>query len=239
MLKLLKDILFPVECLFCKKYGVWLCPNCAATIKFEAHQSCPSCHRLNAWGELCVDCQKDFFFDGIFVAGDYHDQKLAQLIKNYKYNFLKDLGVVLADFMIGFIKEKIFINSYKHILNRTLSLSSKNTLVIPVPLSSKRQRWRGFNQAEIIADYFAANLNLSINKDLKRLKHKSAQAKLSEAERQKNIDGVFVWTGVDIKGKRIILVDDVSTTGATLNEGAKVLKAAGAEAVWGLVIASN
>jgi len=239
MFKLLKDILFPVECLFCKNNGAWLCSDCAAEIKFQAHQACPHCHRLNSWGELCMECKLNFCFDGVFVAGDYHDQKLSTLIKRYKYDFLKDLGQPLAEFLVAFLKAKIFINPYKQKLNNNLNINRNKLIIIPVPLSSKRQKWRGFNQSEIISDYIAQKLKLKSLKDLKRIKSQKIQAKLSEAERQKNIDGVFVWTGADIKGQQIILIDDVSTTGATLNECAKVLKAAGAKAVWGLVIASN
>ncbi len=239
MLNFIKDILFPRECLFCKKYGSWLCADCAASIKPSAGQSCPQCKRLNSWGELCPDCRGDFIFSGIWVAGDYSEQKLSTLIKTYKYNFLKDLGPVLSDFIYNFLQQKIFINPYKNIFNATLKIRQNNTLLIPVPLSRQRQRWRGFNQAELLAERLAQSTGLSLNKDLKRIRHCRPQAQLDGKQRLHNLSNAFKWTGETLIGQKIILVDDVATTGTTINECAKVLRAAGAGDIWGLVLAGK
>jgi len=111
---------------------------------------------------------------------------------------------------------------------------------MPVPLSKKRLKWRGFNQAEIIANILADNFKLEIDaKNLKRIKNTKPQAKLNERERRNNLADCFSWLGDKLNGRNIILVDDVATTGSTLNECAKVLKQAGASEVWGLVVANG
>jgi len=119
-------------------------------------------------------------------------------------------------------------------------LNFNDNLVVPVPLSGKRLCWRGFNQAELLARKIAENYGLGLDaNNLIRIKHKKPQAKLDEVHRQENIKGCFVWRGNNLNKKNIILIDDVVTTGATLNECAKILKASGAGEVWGLVVAKG
>lgn len=91
----------------------------------------------------------------------------------------------------------------------------------------------------MIARYFAAKQNLELAAGLRRIKHKTPQAKLTGAERGENIKDCFAWDGENLNRKNILLLDDVATTGSTLDEAAKVLKAAGAEKVFGLVIAKG
>ena len=116
---------------------------------------------------------------------------------------------------------------------------SKN-LIMPVPLHSKRRRWRGFNQAEIIAKEVADHFKLDFNSDkLVRTKHKKPQAKLGERDRKSNIIDCFYWNGSELANRNVILIDDVVTTGSTLNECARILKDNGAGEVWGLVVAKG
>lgn len=123
---------------------------------------------------------------------------------------------------------------------RNYGVPKKNILIIPVPLHPKRLRWRGFNQSEKIADIIASNLQIPIDStSLKRIKFKTPQAKLKKEDRIKNISNNFNWHGNKLNQQNIILIDDVTTTGATLNECAKVLKANGAKEVWGLVLANG
>lgn len=165
--------------------------------------------------------------DKIFLAGDYEDKILHRLIIKYKYNFLKPLGKILARFLI------IFWNF------QSLNHNDFNFLIIPIPLSKKRLRWRGFNQAEIIAAEFSNYFGYELNLDLKREKHTPPQATLKENERLKNIKSAFTWRGENLNGRTVILIDDVITTGATLNEAALVLKMAGAHEVCALVLAKG
>jgi len=110
--------------------------------------------------------------------------------------------------------------------------------LVPVPLHIRRERWRGFNQSQLIAEKLSDKFGIEIDcHGLKRVKHGKAQAKLSKSERWENIKGSFFWEKESLSGRNIILIDDVVTTGATLNEAAKVLKENGAGEVWGLVVA--
>ncbi len=113
-----------------------------------------------------------------------------------------------------------------------------NILLLPVPLHKRRQRWRGFNQAEIIArplaEYFGLDLSLEL---LVRRRYTRPQAKLEPAQRRQSIKNSFVCRRQNLAGKVILLIDDVATTGATLAECARILKSAGAKKVCGLVVA--
>jgi ComF family protein len=115
----------------------------------------------------------------------------------------------------------------------------KDALLIPIPLSKKRLLWRGFNQSEILARELVTAFNYSISHDLKRNKYSRPQAELSEQERLNNIKDSFFWAGTALEGKTIILIDDVITTGATLNEAALTLKKYGAGKIYGLVLAKG
>ena len=109
---------------------------------------------------------------------------------------------------------------------------------MPVPLAAGRLHWRGFNQAEILGAAIA-RLNSSELNSVDLIKHKEtlAQAKLSLDERLESLDDCFVWQGADLRSRTVMVVDDVMTTGRTLEAVASVLRAAGAREVWGVVLA--
>ena len=229
------DLIFPKECAGCGQESSWLCPDCFSKLKFSSEQYCFHCKKLNKTGSFCSTCQNDYFLDGVIIAGNYDDKILSRLIKMLKYNFVKDIGNVLGNYLTDFLKS-YFDNEPNH-KSKIINLKS---IIIPVPLHPRRLRWRGFNQTETIANVVAQNFQLEIiTKKLIRTKHKKAQAKLDEWQRLKNIKDCFAWHGDNLAGATIILVDDVATTGATLNECAKILKQNGANQVWGLVVAKG
>lgn len=213
------DLLFPIECLNCGREGQYLCDTCFSKISFNDEK-----YLAHATSNLIIQN-----LDKIYIAGDYEDPILKNLILKYKYNFISPLGNVLAAFLISFWKKQAL----------EINDSEKSYLVIPIPLSKARRRWRGFNQAEIIARDFNDNFHYKLNLDLQRLKNSKPQASLNESERLVNMSSAFSWTGQGLSGQTIILIDDVITTGTTLNEAARVLKAAGAAAVYGLVLAKG
>jgi ComF family protein len=110
---------------------------------------------------------------------------------------------------------------------------------VPVPLSKKKLRWRGFNQAEEIAKELANFLKIPLISDcLIKTKETKDQVELSEKERKENVKGAFYIKNKEkIAGKNVLLVDDVFTTGATMEEAAKVLNEAGSEKIVGVVVA--
>jgi ComF family protein len=212
------DLFFPLECLGCRAPGLWLCEKCFRSLRFTNKK-----YNLGAPN-----------LDKLFVAGTYDDPLLAGLIKKLKFQPLPELGPILSRFLIMF---------WQGINFRRLEFSplapSRPILVAPVPLSDKRERRRGFNQAESLAAPLAKHFNYQLTTDLKRIKHCQPQTGLNEKERAVNVQGAFRWTGPRLAERAIILIDDVATTGATLNECARILKNAGAGAVYGLVLAKG
>lgn len=230
--KLLLDLIFPIECLNCRREGAYLCEKCFRKIKFNGDGDL---ERLSINLKI-PNIQK------IFIAGNYEDSLLRSLIKKYKYGFILPLGEILARFLINFwnfSKPTLLAPIPNWPFNQSSNQIQNTILVVPIPLSRKRLLWRGFNQAEIIAREFSAHFNYSLDLRLKRTKHQPPQADLDEATRLENIKSAFSWTGLELKDEIIILIDDVTTTGATLNEAAGVLKSAGAKNIWALVLAKG
>ncbi|MFA7088136.1 MAG: ComF family protein [Patescibacteria group bacterium] len=209
------NLLFPVRCLNCGNEGSWLCQKCFRRLSFADRK------RKN---NLIIPNLKK-----IFIAGDYDDKLLAELIKKFKYNFLPEIGKILGRFLIM---------SWQSVLADRL-IEEKKIILIPIPLSSKRLRWRGFNQAEILAQELADYFSYPISLGLKRTKHHKPQAELAETKRLINVQNAFSWAGDNLEDWNIVLIDDVATTGATLNEAAKTLKISGAKNIYGLVVAKG
>ncbi len=237
----LLDLIFPIECLSCAKEGDWICKSCYEKINLKQTQECLFCGKNNLLGTFCNKCRDGVSLDGVLVASNYDDKLLSQAIKTFKYRLVKGLSVPLAQLLIDLLSQILEDpekNYFWHgSVKKMLKDFSKN-IIIPVPLFKKRQRWRGFNQSEELAKIFANKFKLEINsKHLKRTIFKKPQTKLDKNKRFDNVKNNFTWSGSRLDKKIIILIDDVSTSTATLNECAKVLKKAGAQKVWGLVIA--
>ncbi len=221
------DLIFPIQCLGCNCEGQWLCQNCRKKLELLRSQTCFFCFRESKLGNTCRQCQKEHFIDGIISLGFYNDQLLSRLIKYLKYYFIKDIAIILGNITINFWQ----IN----ILKFPLPLSK--TYIIPVPLHQQRLRWRGFNQSELLAQILASYLNRPLNTDLIRIKRRQPQVKLCKEKRLKNIKNCFVWKSNNQAPPYILLIDDVATSGATLDECARILKQNGAKKVWALVLA--
>lgn len=232
------DFLFPKKCLICQKdNNSYLCFNCFKKLQIK-EPTCPNCGQKNQLGELCKHCQKNYIIKGVLVAGNLKDKNLANLIKFYKYNFIKDLAKPLSLFLINFLREQVIKNPIILLNNKSQQKLNLNDFsLIPVPLSNKRLKWRGFNQSQLLAKNIAKKFNLELLVDLKRIKHQKPQVKLNKKDRQSNLAGSFKWFGKNLKNKKIIIIDDVYTTGTTLKEIAKELKKHQASEIWGLVLA--
>ena len=248
----LLDLLFPRECLGCGQEGSWLCRRCRGRIEINNTFYCLNCRREGGFGRFCPDCRNNFALDGVWVAGDYNNPLLAKIIKHYKYRFIQELDSILGWQATAFLMNLINLASVtKKNIAHGLGASQlataieapgilaelRQTLFMPVPLSKKRLRWRGFNQAEKLAEITADHFGMKINNGLIRYRHQRPQATLSKAKRAVNIKNSFRWQGNNLNGRSVLLIDDVTTTGATLNEAARVLKENGAGEVWGLVVA--
>lgn len=228
------DILFPLRCLGCSKKGAWICDICLSQIPYRLEQHCPTClKRVTRDGRVCFKCQDTTprALDGIFVASYYHDTLLPHAIHTYKYRFIPDLSRPLGSFLT------------KAITQSTLSLPD---IIIPVPLHQRRLRFRGFNQSELLARILSQSLTPGLDIPLYtdillRSRATKPQMKMSSRqERIKNLKQAFILREIaecNIKGKSLWLIDDVATTGTTLEECATVLKEHGATTVFGIVLA--
>ncbi len=229
MLKIIKkyllDLIFPQFCIDCGKEGSWLCDSCKKEILPVSTQTCPDCGRISRFGKYCLKDRKNKYLAGIIVASYYQEGAVKELIHNFKYNHMSEIGISLGDLLSLALKENIKLG--------------KDLLLSPVPLFYLRKSQRGYNQAEILAKVVAAKLKLEKNDYLLVKKRQTKpQVSLEGKKRRKNLKKSFFFNKkYDVSNRTIILVDDVSTTGTTLNECAKVVKNAGAKKVWGLVVA--
>lgn len=230
------DTLFPASCIVCGKENEFFCDACLVKIPLRKDHSCPICEKATTPdGRTCFGCKTKTSIDGILSASSYKNEAVSRAVHLLKYRFIEDLSMPLG---------KIILNS---LLNSDLPLPD---MIIPIPLHKKRLRFRGFNQSELLAKYLEKNMTLGFEipietEILLRKRNTKPQMKIKDAKmRRKNISGAFSINGKNyrkntrkIKGKRIYLVDDISTTGSTLFECAKILKKAGAAEVFGIVVA--
>lgn len=236
------DLLFPIYCIGCGDEGKWICAECSGKIELLKKQACPVCGVESRTGARCFNCRAKTELDGVIAAtafwGKDKKESLAKVaIHIFKYRFVKDLAEPLAEIIARQIKHRQIVKLEEAFI---FGPDINNKIIIPVPLHIKRFRWRGFNQAELLAGHIAKHFKLPINKTaLARQKNNIPQVEVRDRrQRIENIRDAFMCTEAEkIKDKTIILIDDVATTSATLGECAKALKGVGAKEVWGVVVA--
>ncbi len=233
MLNWLIDIIFPYRCIVCGKYlnKEYLCQSCFNALPVKKQNECIGCQRPTPLGKTCVFCREAYAVDQLFVASDFKDRNVASAIKLFKYRFLPNLAQPLS---------QLAFKHLDHLAKRDyFSIVRGNPLLVPVPLFKTREYWRGFNQAELLAQLIARHYRLDVGEGLIRSVHGTPQADLKDRpERLSNVQGLYICLNPEtFRGRAIILVDDVCTTGATLNECARILKNAGAVSVMALAIA--
>jgi ComF family protein len=224
----LLNLLFPIECLGCGREDEWLCCDCRRRLQTSPSQSCIFCGNTNIDGHTCRRCAQHSL-DGVFSAGFYEQRELKNLIGHLKYSLVTDLSSIIAEFIAR------SLDDWKKDNGR--SLFPRNSLFIPLPISKRREKWRGFNQSAAIASLLAKNYGWEKLDGLLRIKNSKPQARLTESRRQRNVADAFRFVGKAPITGPVILIDDVATTGATLEEAAKELKKAGVKSVWGLTAA--
>ncbi len=207
------DIVFPENCIGCHKKGSILCPYCISSIRRAERETST----------------------GIVAAYDYRDPLIKKAIWNLKYYHRKTLGRKLGEILYDSLLEEV---SDLQILTKGQAIS-----VIPVPLSRTRRKMRGYNQAEVIARGFCESEKskvFELKRDIISKKVNTLpQARITNRTlRLKNIHDAFEINNADqIKGKTIIVIDDVTTTGGTITEIMKLLKVHGAKKVIGFAVA--
>lgn len=198
-------------------------------LNFLFPQKCLGCKEKNEI--LCRKCfskidNADLPKDGwIFSASNYQDKIVKKAVWLLKYGGVKRLAEPMAEL----INERLWTNIKEE-------SGSAEPALIPIPLSGKRLQQRGYNQAELIARQISQNVMTGV---LCKNIHTESQVSVKDkSKRLNNIKGSFIVKNPElVKGKEIILIDDICTTGATLKEAKKVLKEAGAKKVLAAVVA--
>jgi ComF family protein len=228
------DFFFPPRCSFCGEpreglIPAGVCSACLGHFRRVAPPRCPRCGVgfASDVGEdhLCSDCLGG---NGHFTkarALAHYEGILPEIISRFKYRGDSRLAKPLGDLLADYEDPDFSFRDYR--------------LVVPVPLHPRRLRRRGFNQSLLLARRISRRYSLPLNfTALRRIRATAPQTELSGAERQKNIRGAFaVFHEKTIAEKTILLIDDVFTTGATVEECAKVLLKAGARQVDVLTLA--
>ena len=219
-LRLLLDIFFPPQCVRCGcalKEDDAICAHCLGTIALHDALFCGKCSARLPEGTRVCHAGFPYLLGS---AGDYQNDALKSLILGLKFEHVTSAAKPLGDLIVRYAE--------------LLPVVLRGRIVIPIPLSARRERERGFNQAALIAERFADHFALSYSADiLSRPKHTAPQSELGNfARRRENVKGCFsVAEPWRVAGARIILIDDVSTSGATFLEAATALRKAGAKQI--------
>jgi competence protein ComFC len=225
------DLIFPRECVGCSSEGGYLCKSCLEKIELNSDFYCALCKRPSEMGKICLNCQAQTPLKAIWVGANYNNKIFQDLIHNFKYNYLESISADLALLLSKYLRQKKIFESF--------DITPENAILAPVPLHRKRFLGRGFNQSELLAKELGKLLSLESYNLLKRVKNTETQINLNRSQRQSNVKDAFVMNGNFVNNKKIILIDDVVTTGSTLKECAKALAEAGYQEIYGLVIAQR
>ena len=214
------DLLFPPICAGCKEPGKLICASCARKAEYRGFE-CFFCGIKADDARICRLCKKAHKIEGITWPWRYNIDESRAIIAAYKYRKKRALARALAGELAGAL----------------LAASLPDDLIaIPVPLHPKREKERGFNQAELLTKWLGVPV---LRNAVIRTKETHPQARAaSRREREAQVKGAFLVARPErVKGKNILIVDDVATTGATIREVAKVLKKSGAGKLYAAVIA--
>lgn len=225
------SLLFPMRCFGCRQSGTWLCDPCRRRIPRWTNARCPRCGASVGGGLLCQRCARVTSLSGSVAAVPYANPVVRTLVHDFKYQPAHRLGSTIAPLLIEAVEDALQAGLWPKAFD----------FCLPIPLYPKRLRERGFNQAEVLARAVGEHFGWPVRADIVvRQKSGLPQAKLSNELRTTNITGVFgVIDQAAVAGKRILLIDDVQTTTATLSEAAKMLAKAGAAEVWAATVAAG
>lgn len=220
------DLIFPPRCAGCEQWGERYCASCQEQTKFISSPICQICGEPISGGEYatCRRCRASITFYSAIRSWAYFEGPLQKAIHKLKYR--KDLGLseILAQPMIQLLAEQKW----------------KIDLITAIPLDENKQRERGFNQSLFLARSIAWSNRIMIKSSaIKRVKITRSQVGLSLEERKKNVADVFSAEQELVNGKSILVVDDVVTTGSTINSCAAALSKAGALHIYGLTLARS
>lgn len=222
------DFLFPKFCVHCGKFGYYLCQKCYDQVEFIKIHHCPECKKPAPDGFTHPGCQHPLGIDGILSVAEYKGP-IKSLITAIKYKpwthkAFEEVELILRRYLIS--EEDYF---------------PPDCVIIPIPLHPSKLRIRKFNQAKLVAEVLSELWGVKLGENwLLRVKKGKDQQGLPRKERLRNVQGLYEINQEKkekIKDSKIILTDDVTTSGATLKECAKVLKRNGVSKVWAVTLA--
>lgn len=222
--KYLLSVLFPPHCPFCEKIMDYredsVCGSCLQSLPFILEPRCSCCGKTVESGEShCEDCKDAHHIYEQGRAVFRYEGDVSNAVLRMKYHGRKDYGDMFAGWIVRYLGQWI--------------RSKQIDVIVPVPIHAKRRKKRGYNQAELIAEKVALYMGLEYNKDsIIRCKNTIPQKKLSILERMKNMQKAFLVKDDRLKGKRVLIIDDIYTTGLTVDVMSLVILRSGAKKVY-------
>lgn len=218
----LLNLLFPSRCVSCHRSGGLICSACQDEIEFIRPPLCPMCGQATSAPRLCPSCRRTPLQIHGIRAVAYLEGTLRTAIHRFKYSNMRPLAAPLGQLASEYLAQN-------HL---------PADVIVPVPLHRQRLKERGYNQAALVANEIHKALDIPLMDNiLIRVKSTIPQVGLNALERRENVKGAFDCTQSGLKGRSVLLVDDVCTTGATLEACSVALRRVGVRLVWGLVLA--
>ncbi|MDA1337268.1 MAG: ComF family protein [bacterium] len=233
------DVVFPTMCMGCGKEGHYICMRCEGFVG-EVALICPVCGQSSLTGQQHQACRSLYGLDGLASCFEY-EGVVKNLLHHIKYNGMTHAVKETTARVLG-----IMLEDTARFYPFLSFLSSQNIHITYVPMYKKKERDRGFNQAEMFAKEIAKSMGKEVFTMLEKIKDTKPQVALKKEERLQNVKDAFAVSRVSPHSavgadstlpEKVILVDDVWTTGATMKECCRVLKKAGAKEVWGFTLA--
>ncbi len=225
--RLVVEAIFPRFCLGCAREGTLWCESCASTWwPASFGKGCPFCG-AGVQTHTCFSCKEDVFLDGLTAFAPYGNPVVRNGLNQWKY---------IGDRAMEPILQQWLVRSAPFIFEQT-----KGAVFAPVPLHTRKRRARGFDQAGLMADWLGQLFALPASDLLIRTQFTPSQAIRARSQRRLGeLDGMFaLHPDVARLPERVILCDDVFTSGATMDSATRVLKEAGVKEVWGFVFAKG
>ncbi|MDL2301207.1 ComF family protein [Lachnospiraceae bacterium OttesenSCG-928-D06] len=231
ILKFLADIIYPLKCPICDNivypFGEKICFHCMSKLKYLTSPRCYTCGKklLQEEEEFCYDCGKG---NHKFINGRslYEYECIALSIYKFKYGNRREYAMFYGEEIVRYLGDYI----------RGIHPDG----LLPVPLHKSRKRKRGYNQASLLAREIGEQMGIPVyDKLVKRVKNTSPLKQLGSKERQNNLKKAFHIIGNDVKLSTIVIIDDIYTTGSTIDELADTLRSAGVKEIYFITLASG
>ena len=218
ILKPFELLFFPKTCLVCGRNENYICESCLGEVSYVSKYTCLVCQKPSLDGFVHLKCQNKYTPNRFIAAFEYRGVVKKALI-NAKYRRkIFDTYNLLVDL------------SYEYFEEMGLGIG-KEAIIVPIPVHFKKYIKRTFNHAEIISNIFSKKYDIDVLNVLKKIKETQTQSRLKKEERKKNVESVFKVKDSylnNIKGKDVVLIDDIVTTGSTMLSACKALRKLGA-----------